>query len=261
MLFGVCRGLDDLDAMKAAKEVGIDYFETGFGCLANFDDEKFNKGKEMLEELSLPCLIANGFIPGDMKVVGECVDYDALRSYLARGFERAKILGVKKIVFGSGGARSYPDGFSPEKAKEQFVYFLKEYAAPMAKAAGCIIVIEPLRFCESSMIHMVSDGIELAQLSGADNVFGLADLYHVYGNDDDIDAMKQFDGLIRHCHIAQPSDRKYPSLDKDSDDIKAMYGKFLSTMADVGCDTCSIEARTDDFGSDVADAISLLRKY
>ena len=261
MLFGVCRGLDDLVAMEGAKKAGIDYFETGFGCLANFDDEKFNKGKEKLEELGLPCLIANGFIPGDMKVVGDIVDYEALESYLSRGFERAKILGVKKIVFGSGGARSYPDGFSPEKAKEQFVYFLKEYAAPMAKEAGCIIVIEPLRFCESSMIHMVADGIEMAQLSGADNIFGLADLYHVYGNNDDIDAMAELDGKICHCHIAEPDKRVYPSDSEDSGEVKAMYGKFLSTMAAVGCDTCSIEARTDDFCNDVVEAISLLRKY
>ncbi len=259
MLYGVCRGLDDLVAMESAKKAGIDYFETGFGCLANFDEEKFNKGKEMLDSLGLPCLVANGFIPGDMKVVGDNIDYEALKDYLIRGFERAKILGVKKIVFGSGGARSYPDGFSPEKAKEQFVYFLKEYASPMAEEAGCIIVIEPLRFGESSMIHMVADGVEIAKLSGADNVFGLADLYHVYGNNDDIDGMKQFDGKLRHCHIAEPDKRTYPSLEKDSDDTKAVYKKFIDVMASVGCDTCSVEARTDDFSVDVVDAVPLLR--
>jgi sugar phosphate isomerase/epimerase len=258
MLFGVCRGLDDLSAMQYAKNVGIDYFETGFGCLANYDDEKFNIGKQMLESLDLPCLIANGFIPGEMKVVGDSVDYGALEAYLARGFHRAKLLGVKKIVFGSGGARSYPEGYSPNKAKEQFAYFLKEFAAPMAKEAGCIIVLEPLRFCESSMIHMVSDGIELAQLSGVDNVFGLADLYHVYGNSDNIEGMKQYKGCIRHCHIAEPENRTYPSTN-DADAVKAMYKHFLDVMAEAGCDTCSIEARTDDFSKDIADAVSLLK--
>lgn len=259
MLFGVCRGLDDFEAMKSAKKVGVDYFETGFGCLANFDDEKFSEGKSVLESLGLPCTVANGFIPGDMKLVGDDVDYKSLEAYLARGFKRAKELGVEKIVFGSGGARSYPEGFSPEKAKEQFVYFLKEYAAPMAKEAGCIIVIEPLRFCESSMIHTVADGIEMAELSGADNVFGLADLYHVHGNNDNLDDMKRFNGLVRHCHIAEPEKRTYPSLSNDSDGVKEFYKKFLDVMALIGCETCSVEAHTDDFGADVADAISLLR--
>ena len=78
MKFGVCRGLDDFSAMKAAKEAGADYFETGFGCLANYDDEKFNEGKAMLDSLGLPCYAANGFIPGDMPIVGEEVDYDTL---------------------------------------------------------------------------------------------------------------------------------------------------------------------------------------
>ena len=95
MKFGVCRGLDDLNAMKLAKNAGIDYFETGFGCLANFNDEKFNEGKDMLDSLSLRCSAANGFIPGDMPVVGDNVDYGALCDYLDRGFERAKILGVE----------------------------------------------------------------------------------------------------------------------------------------------------------------------
>ena len=44
MKFGVCRGLDDLAAMKAAKAAGADYFETGFGCLATYTDEKFEEG-------------------------------------------------------------------------------------------------------------------------------------------------------------------------------------------------------------------------
>ena len=39
MKIGVCRGLDDFAAMKSAKSAGVDYLETGFGCLAEFSDE------------------------------------------------------------------------------------------------------------------------------------------------------------------------------------------------------------------------------
>lgn len=258
MKFGVCRGLDDLNAMKLAKNAGIDYFETGFGCLASFNDEKFNEGKDMLDSLSLRCSAANGFIPGDMPVVGDNVDYGALCDYLDRGFERAKILGVETIVFGSGKARSFPEGYSLEKAKEQLAFFLSEYAAPKAKNTGSVIVLEPLRFCESSMIHMVADGIEIARLSGADNVFGLADLYHVYGNNDSIDGIKSFKGLVRHSHIAEPDKRVYPSVG-DSDEIKAIYKAFLDALKEAGCETCSIEAHTDDFGADIVEAVSILK--
>jgi hypothetical protein len=65
--------------------------------------------------------------------------------------------------------------------------------------------------------------------------------------------------MIKHCHIAEPEKRAYPSLAKDSDCVKATYKNFLDVMSAAGCDTCSIEARTDDFCNDVADAIALLR--
>ena len=258
MKFGVCRGLDDFESIKIAAEVGLDYYECSFGSLANFDDEKFQKCKAFLEDNNLPCLIANGFIPGDLKVVGDNIDYDALSDYLDRGFKRAGELGVKKIVFGSGSARSFPEGYSMEKAKEQLAYFLREYAAPRAEKFECVIVMEPLRFGESSMVHMVSDGIEIARMSGAENVAGLADLYHVYGNNDSIDGIADFKGELLHSHIAEPEKRIYPSI-KDREEIIGVYKSFFTSLEKAGCETCSIEARTEDFKNDIADALAILK--
>lgn len=258
MKFGVCRGLDDFDAMKAAVQAGADYFETGFGCLANFTDEKFLEGKQMLDSLGLRCIAANGFIPGDMSLVGDNVDYSAIEEYLDRGFERAEALGVEKIVLGSGKARSYPDSFPAEKAKEQLAFFLSEYAAPRAEKIGAIVVLEPLRFCESSMIHTVKDGVEMAELSGSGNVFGLADLYHVYGNNDSVSAMRELKNKVCHAHIAEPVKRRYPNAE-DNEEVIYIYREFLSTLESIGCHTCSIEAHTDDFSSDVKNAIPFLK--
>lgn len=258
MKFGVCRGLDDFDSIKIASKIGVDYYECGFGSLANYDDGKFNNCKAFLKENNLPCLAANSFIPGELKVVGESIDYGALTEYLDKGFERAKALGIKKIVFGSGNARSFPDGYSLEKAKEQLVFFLSEYASPKAEKAGCVIVMEPLRFGESTMIHKVSDGIEIARLSGKKNVAGLADLYHVYGNNDSIEGIGKFNGELLHSHIAEPEKRIYPST-KDSDEVISIYIKFFTALEKAGCDTCSVEARTDDFGNDIADALAILK--
>lgn len=258
MRFGVCRGFDDFNAMKAAVEAGVDYLETGFGCLAEYSDEKFNECKGFLDSLSLPCIASNGFIPGTMKLVGDEVDYVALNEYIDRGFTRAEKLGVKTVVLGSGKARSFPEGYSSEKAKEQLAYFLSEYAAPRAEKAGAIIVIEPLRFCESTMIYTVSDGLEIARLSGKDNVKALADLYHVYGNDDSIEGLASFKGQLCHAHIAEPVKRLYPAA-SDSDEIKDIYKSFFASLKVCGCETCSIEAHTDDFEKDVFDAIKTLK--
>ena len=258
MKFGVCRGLDDFESIKIASEIGIDYYECGFGSLASYDDEKFNKCKDFLNEYNLPCLAANGFIPGNLKVVGDSIDYGALTEYLDKGFERANLLGVKKIVFGSGAARSFPEGYSLEKAKEQLAYFLSEYAAPKAEKAGCIIVMEPLRFGETSMIHTVADGVEIAKMSGKKNVAGLADLYHVYGNNDNINDISEFKGKLLHSHIAEPEKRIYPST-KDKEEIIGIYKKFFDALKAAGCETCSVEAHTDDFKTDIADALAILK--
>lgn len=258
MKFGVCRGLDDFESIKIASEVGVDYYECGFGSLANYDDEKFNICKAFLNENNLPCIAASHFITGNLKVVGDIIDYGALTEYLDKGFERAKILGVRKIVFGSGAARSFPDDFSFEKAKEQLVYFLSEYAAPKAEKAGCIIVMEPLRFCETSMLHTVSDGIEIARMSGKKNVAGLADLYHVYGNNDSIKGIGAFKGKLLHSHISEPEKRTYPST-KDNEVVVEIYKNFFDALKEAGCETCSVEARTDNFKTDITDALAILK--
>ncbi len=258
MKFGVCRGLDDFESIKIASEIGVDYYECGFGSLSKFDDEKFNLSKDYLAEHSLKCLAANGFIPGDLKVVGESVDYGALTEYLDKGFERAKVLGVEKVVFGSGAARSFPEGYSLEKAKEQLAFFLSEYAAPKAEKAGCVIVMEPLRFGETSMVHTVADGIEIARMSGKKNVGGLADLYHVYGNNDSVEGIGDFKGELLHAHIAEPVKRIYPTK-KDSEEIIAIYKNFFNALKTAGCETCSVEAHTDDFANDLADALAIIK--
>lgn len=258
MKIGVCRGLDDFESIKSASEAGVDYYECGFGSLAKFDDEKFNECKAFLSKNNLPCLAANGFIPGELKVVGDSIDYGALTEYLDKGFQRAELLGVKKIVFGSGGARSFPEGYSSEKAKEQLVFFLSEFVAPKAEKAGCVIVMEPLRFCESSMLHTVADGVEIARMSGKKNVAGLADLYHIFGNNDSIEGIADFKGELLHAHIAEPEKRIYPST-KDSEAVIAIYKRFFEALKVAGCETCSIEARTDDFANDIADALAIIK--
>lgn len=259
MKFGICRGLDDFDGMKAAGEAGVDYWECGFGQLVNLSDEQISDSVSELNDNNLKLLACNGFIPGDLKVAGDNIDYGKLCEYLDKGFERVKKLGVKKIVFGSGRART-PDNaaYTKEKAMEQVAYFLSEYVSPRAKSADCIIVIEPLRYNESGIIHTVADGVLVAEMSNADNVFGLADLYHVYGNNDDIKGFNNFNGKIKHAHIAEPVNRKYPGC-FDAENTATLYKEFIDALSLIGCDTCSIEAGTDNFSEDVKKAINLLK--
>ncbi|MGN0527166.1 MAG: sugar phosphate isomerase/epimerase family protein [Acutalibacteraceae bacterium] len=259
MKFGVCRGLDDFSGMKAASAAGVDYWECGFGQLVNYSDEEISDSISILSENNLKLLACNGFIPGELKVAGDNIDYGKLCEYLDKGFERVKNIGVKKIVFGSGRSRTPDnDDYTKEKAMEQVAYFLSEYVSPRAKNAGCIIVMEPLRYNESGIIHTVADGVKVSEMSEADNVFGLADLYHVYGNNDDIDGFKRFNGKIKHAHIAEPVNRKYPGCFDDENAV-TLYKEFIDALSLVGCDTCSVEAGTENFAEDIKKAINLLK--
>lgn len=99
----------------------------------------------------------------------------------------------------------------------------------------------------------------MAKYCGCDNVFGLADLYHVYSNGDRPESIKDYPGFVRHCHIAEPTNRRYPSIN-DKEEIVKIYNSFFDSLISAGCDTCSIEARTDDFDADIFNAFKLLRQ-
>lgn len=255
MKLGVCRGADSFEQFACIKKAGFDYVEVSFSGLYYIEEEKYKLFLKALSELNFPCEAANCFIPGEFKLVGDSVDYDALSKYLEFTFERAQRAGIKVVVFGSGGARSYEDGFSPEKAYEQLVYFTRNYASPAAKKYGCRIAIEPLRFEESKQIHTVADGVKLALDSTCDNVRGLADIYHVYHNNDSIEGIASFKNMVIHGHISNPFDRYYPLDDNEYD-----YSVFLRAMRDAGCERCSVEGRTDDIEKDVTVAAGVLRR-
>ena len=109
------------------------------------------------------------------------------------------------------------------------------------------------------MIYTVSDGVEIARLSGKNNVGGLADLYHVYGNNDSISGIADFKGELLHAHIAEPEKRVYPSLN-DHEEIVEIYKSFFDALKKAGCETCSVEARTEDFSQDIASALAIIKK-
>jgi sugar phosphate isomerase/epimerase len=153
MKFGVCIGSDS-QKIEISKRLGYDYVESCFSLLADKNEESnYEVFREKLIENGIPCLSVNCFLPSSLKVTGDQVDYDALTEYIDRGMRRGAALGVKKIVFGSGGARNLPDGFPYKKGMEQLIYFLREIVSPIAEKYGLITVIEPLSTKDTNVIQ------------------------------------------------------------------------------------------------------------
>ncbi len=253
MKLGVCLSAKKPEQIAAAKEAGFDYVEISVSGLSDMTREEIDAFKGALNKNNIPCEAANCFIKGENKLVGDNVDYQAITEYLERVLPVAEEIGIKTIVFGSGGARNREDSFPADKAYNQVVLFLKEYAAPKCKNYGIEIAIEPLMSEASKMIHTVKDGVQLAKDSGCDNVKALADILHMYKNDDDLDNILKYDKLIIHSHISNPIGRYFP-LKADEYD----YKRFLNNLKKVGCTRCSIEAHTDNFELDIKPAYELL---
>lgn len=259
MRIGVCGGIDRI---KGAAECGLDYIEPGFKMLALSDDEEYYRFRNELYKYSLGCEAANGFFPGEIKITGHSIDYDYLKSYLAKGYRRAKELGVKTVVLGAGGSRNIPDGYSYKEAINDIIRFVKLYAAPAAAEFDIDFVFEPLCKYETNIINTIKEGAMLASAINMENVGSLCDLYHMYVEGDTYDDVRELKGIIRHAHISNPVPNRA--------DMKRCYMKnpgefdykgYFDALKFAGCERISIEADTNDFNADIKAAAEIMKMY
>ena len=253
MLYGMCVG-DSIERISVAARSGFDFVESCFSLLADKDDEYFERFREELEKYNIKCLSVNCFIPGNLKVTGPDVDYSALAEYIEKGMKRGKEIGLEKIVFGSGGARNVPDGWAYEDAYRQLIYFLKETVAPLASKYGLTVVLEPLRRGDSNIINSAFEGAAVVSAVDSDCIKCLVDLYHMETAGDDAQTVRALKGSIKHAHIAEPVNRHYPAPGDGVD-----YKSFIEALEYAGCETCAVEASTDDFNKDCAPSLPAIK--
>ncbi|MDH7601473.1 MAG: sugar phosphate isomerase/epimerase family protein, partial [Armatimonadota bacterium] len=176
MRFGCCVGLDKAQIVQ---EAGYDYIELPVSVVkAESPDSEFEPILEQVRSLEIVPEAWNCLLPGDMKVTGPEVDKYRVERYLRTAFERIEELGGEIVVFGSGGARTVPDGFPREEARQQLIEFVS-LAGQIAGTHGITIAIEPLNSKESNIINSVAEAVELAKAADHPFVRVLADLYHI----------------------------------------------------------------------------------
>lgn len=209
MRFGICTGVDHLPLLEQA---GYDYLEASVAGTLR---------PEMAEEDVLPDLnkrvgvsplkveAFNVFLPGDLKVVGEAVDAARQERYLTAAFARVSSLGGQVVVFGSGGARQIPEGFSRETARRQVEEFLHRCGSAAAPH-DVLLAIEPLNRRECNHINSVAEALEIAQAVGHPNIGVLADLYHIMEEGQSLDETRSAGRLLFHAHVAGAENRRAP---------------------------------------------------
>lgn len=255
MKIGVCVGTD-IEKIKLIKSLGYDYAEGHCQEIAKKDKEYLNA----MKATGLPVIAANCFI--GLRVVGDEKDETAINEYLEKLFANASYLGLKYLIFGSSGARRIPEGMSLEEGRAQIVDFLKNNVVPVAEKYNLPVAIEPLRPQECNAINTIDEGVEIAKKVDSPFIKVLADVAHMYYQNEPMDKLLKYKGWIIHAHTSNPA----PSSELAKKRIYPGAGDsfsqadFIEPLKAIGVEHCSIEADVLDFETDAAEAYEVLSK-
>lgn len=253
MRFGLCTS--DLGLIERADEFGLDYIDIGARAFQPYsDDAAYAPIGRRLRRAPVPVEAVGGFLPADLKIVGESVNWDDVRRYLNVVISRAAEAGVKVINWGSAGSRNIPAGFSPARAwgqLEQFCHLVADIAEP----ADVTIVIEPICPLECNVLYYVTDALLLAQTVNRPGIRVLADYYHMQMQNEPIEHIAAAKGWLAHAHTGGDG-RHYPD---PSDQWEQR--RFLAALRGIGYDgRVSMECRTkSDIVAEVKNAVVHLR--
>jgi sugar phosphate isomerase/epimerase len=218
------------------------------------DEAAFQERLAVVRSLKIPVAAANRLLPADLKPVGPAVDEARLQRWGESVFRRAEQAGVKTVVWGSGGARRVPDGFSKETAREQFLRAVSSYA-PLAERHGVIIVIEPVCRVDSNFIMSLADGADIVNSVGHPNVRLLADNFHMDIEGEPPTEIERFASILEHIHVSEIKGRAIPGT-TDYD-----LRPYLRALKNAGYNgRLAIEPEWKDVNTDPAKALVALRQ-
>jgi sugar phosphate isomerase/epimerase len=210
MKLGVCTSPDQLATVYTC---GYDYIEANFGWLTTMSDEDYAANTALVEASPIKVEAFNCFFNGSFPIYaadGDQTDIlPQVAAYCEKGFARAAAWGGKIAVIGSGGVRRIPDGMTKEQIDPQFARVLA-VCGEVAQKYGMRVVVEPLCYKECNYVNLVSEGAELAKLSGHPAVGGLVDFYHHGTNGESLETLPESADLLYHSHYGRPIDRIAP---------------------------------------------------
>jgi sugar phosphate isomerase/epimerase len=223
--------------------------------LAPAEDETVFQAKlALLKESKLPVEACNSFLPGNLKCVGTAPLHDDILKFAETAFKRAETAGVKTIVFGSGGARAIPEGFSKDEAKNQFITLCKGIA-PLAKKYNVVISLEPLNTKECNFINSVAEGGEIVEAVNHNNFRLLADFYHMLRENETPANITKYGHLLYHTHIAENVGRTAPGVNKED------FTPYFKALKDSGYKgRMAIECSWKSLGEQAAPALQEMRR-
>lgn len=177
-------------------------------------DSDFEPGLALTKSSKLPVEAANSFLPPELKCVGNSPMHEEIIKYAGTAFRRAEQIGIKTIVFGSGGARAIPDGFPEPDARKQFISLCRKLSG-IAEKHNIVISLEPLNKKECNFINSVAEGGEIVKEVNHKSFRLLADIYHMLVENESPGNIIKYGNLLYHTHIAEKEGRSAPGVNKE----------------------------------------------
>ncbi len=236
MKFGICASFRDILTLNT---ITFDYLEENVQRFLVPEQPQAYFEALLAEARTLPIPIetANVLIPSDLPLVATLtrpVDTVRLERYIKTVLQRAEQVGIRVIVFGSGGARACPSGYDQHDAVQQ---------------------IGPLRYEETNVLNTVAEsGVLVTQLTPSGARL-LIDTYHMACNREAPETMAPYLSLLAHVHVAEQQERAAPGKHGEN------FRPYFSVLRQGGYDQrISIECNWNDFPSQVNQAIAVLKE-
>ncbi|MBQ8743421.1 MAG: sugar phosphate isomerase/epimerase [Clostridia bacterium] len=253
MKIGVCGGIREAEIIK---RTGYDYVEENLSVVTSLSEGAFSDLVSAYEKIDIPVYSFNCFF-GNISIHDDGA-LDFVKKYAELAIGRARTLGGKICVIGSGRQRKIPDGVDREIAEKRFCDVIS-ICGDIAEKNGIEIAIEPLSKRETNLINFVSEGADFAERSGKSNVGTLVDFFHFFVNGETDDGLTKANGTLIHAHLARPNaDRKMP-LDEDIPTL-IKWTDMLKNVDYKGC--VSLEGLFDaDLEADLASVYPKLASF
>ena len=266
ILFGACR--DSVADVAIMRDLGYDFWEWSAGAAfdPSKDDAWWQTQKEEIAKRPLPLRSCNGFIPGRFRLTGPKADHAPALDYAETVLRRADEIGVRTVVFGSGGARNVPGDFAQGKPPDleagarQYADFCRALVKRVADLKTVQVVIEPLRPNESNIINYVFQGLAICREIDSPRLAQLADILHMMMGGDPASAIVEAGPLLAHCHIADYGTRQFPGFDPAVTDRLRPYFAALKAIGYTGGVSCECSwGESKDFARNAATALETMK--
>lgn len=223
MRIGCCLPFKDEINIFKAKILGYDYIETALNSFDSAAEEEIAAFVYTLNEAGISCPVMNCMFTGQARLTGNDADHIYAKEYLYRMFEAIEPIKIKKIVFGSGGARRVPDDFPKEKAFEQLIKFCSDCIAPVMEKYNAVCCVEELNSLECNILNTAEEVMDLIHNVNKPQIKLLVDYYHMCMENESVERLLKYKTYISHVHIASAKNKRDYPKSGDGEDYKAFF--------------------------------------